>query len=272
MNWPVFFTRLGSAVIFTGIMLLGLMYEHPMAILLLAALVIFLCIKEFFNISKQIYADQHFTSFHFLISLAASAYLIVCMIIKIPEAFLVLTIIPVSLLIWSALSKKNTLAATLTTLISTLYIGLPIAMMVDLRNYAMVVPVGIVCLIWVNDTMAYITGSFIGRTTFTDISPKKTIEGTVGGIVFTMIIGWVFGSYMQDYLLPIHWMVIAGIVAIAGTLGDLLESQMKRKAGIKDSGNILPGHGGALDRFDSLLAVLPFVYLYFHSFANPHLL
>ncbi|MBX9449049.1 MAG: phosphatidate cytidylyltransferase [Taibaiella sp.] len=157
-------------------------------------------------------------------------------------------------------------------MISTLYIGLPIAMMVDLRNYAMVVPVGIVCLIWVNDTMAYITGSFIGRTTFTDISPKKTIEGTVGGIVFTMIIGWVFGSYMQDYLLPIHWMVIAGIVAIAGTLGDLLESQMKRKAGIKDSGNILPGHGGALDRFDSLLAVLPFVYLYFHSFANPHLL
>ncbi|MBX9449048.1 MAG: phosphatidate cytidylyltransferase [Taibaiella sp.] len=107
MNWPVFFTRLGSAVIFTGIMLLGLMYEHPMAILLLAALVIFLCIKEFFNISKQIYADQHFTSFHFLISLAASAYLIVCMIIKIPEAFLVLTIIPVSLLIWSALSKKK---------------------------------------------------------------------------------------------------------------------------------------------------------------------
>lgn len=269
MNWPVFFKRTGSAVIYVAVMLGGLMWEHPWAVLVLAALLQFLSIKEFFKISDLIFPNPNSNKISFWLAVVVSAFLIVAMVLKDALIYQLLVLVPITLFLWTALSKKNILSQTLTCLLAILYIGLPLAMMVDLRNYAMILPVGILVLIWVNDTMAYIVGSFIGKTPFTSISPKKTIEGTVGGIVFTMLIAWLFGTYLQDFLAAIHWMIIGGIVAITGTLGDLVESQMKRKAGIKDSGNILPGHGGALDRLDSILAVMPFVYVYFHWFAFP---
>jgi phosphatidate cytidylyltransferase len=124
---------------------------------------------------------------------------------------------------------------------------------------------------WINDTMAYLVGSFIGRTPFSKISPKKTWEGTLGGIFLTvLLLGWTASS-LFDQLMPaglsqpvssIHWYILALLAAIAGTAGDLLESKFKRMAGIKDSGSILPGHGGYLDRFDSLLLATPIVWIY----------
>ena len=127
-----------------------------------------------------------------------------------------------------------------------------------------------VCM-WSNDTMAYIVGSFIGKTPFSKISPKKTWEGTLGGILLTVAVVGSTASYLFDQLRPagltvavasIHWYILALLAAIAGTAGDLLESKFKRRAGIKDSGTILPGHGGYLDRFDSLLLATPFVWIY----------
>ena len=116
--------------------------------------------------------------------------------------------------------------------------------------------------IWINDTMAYLVGSFIGKTPFSKISPKKTWEGTAGGAVLCVGVMTLIGYYIGIYKMEV-WIVIAAIAAIVGTLGDLLESKLKRMAEVKDSGRILPGHGGFLDRFDSLLLATPAVYLYF---------
>jgi phosphatidate cytidylyltransferase len=131
-------------------------------------------------------------------------------------------------------------------------------------------PLLIIFSIWINDTMAYLVGSLIGKTPFSPISPKKTWEGTIGGaILCVLIIGFGFPkfiAYFFDTHLENSCFVIASICAIFGTLGDLLESKLKRLANIKDSGSIMPGHGGFLDRFDSLLIATPFVWLYIKLF------
>ncbi|TRX02742.1 phosphatidate cytidylyltransferase [Flavobacterium gawalongense] len=130
--------------------------------------------------------------------------------------------------------------------------------------------IGLFILIWTNDTFAYIVGKSIGRTKlFEKISPKKTIEGFLGGIVFAIFAGYLISKYyikanpeFSDRSILI-WTSIAVIVGIAGTIGDLIESKFKRIAGVKDSGNIMPGHGGILDRLDSVIFVAPIIFLFY---------
>jgi phosphatidate cytidylyltransferase len=154
------------------------------------------------------------------------------------------------------------------------YISLSLGFLVDLYDhvpgmrYPWFIPVFIIACMWINDTMAYIVGSLIGKTPFSKISPKKTWEGTLGGIILCTGVAGFLGSWFSgathgfDHWPAYHWYIIAGIAAIAGTAGDLLESKLKRLAGVKDSGSLMPGHGGFLDRFDSLLVAVPFVWLY----------
>jgi phosphatidate cytidylyltransferase len=114
-----------------------------------------------------------------------------------------------------------------------------------------------------NDTFAYLSGITLGKhKLFESVSPKKTIEGFIGGIVFSIIAGILLAKfYMEEPI--IYWIIIALIVGFFGTLGDLIESKFKRVAGVKDSGNIMPGHGGFLDRLDSIIFVAPFIYLFY---------
>ena len=116
--------------------------------------------------------------------------------------------------------------------------------------------------------MAYLVGSFIGKTSLTKISPKKTWEGTIGGAVLCIIVIALLGYYIPvaKVIAVQHWISIAALCAIFGTLGDLLESKLKRMANVKDSGNFMPGHGGFLDRFDSLLVAVPPVWAYVYFF------
>ncbi len=127
--------------------------------------------------------------------------------------------------------------------------------------------IGIFLLIWVSDSFAYITGSLFGRhKLFSRVSPKKTVEGALGGLVFALATAYLLAKY-EPIVSPIHWVVLAAIIVIAGSMGDLVESKMKRAAGVKDSGAILPGHGGMLDRLDSLVFAAPFAYLTLNIFA-----
>lgn len=122
----------------------------------------------------------------------------------------------------------------------------------------------LVLFIWTNDSFAFLVGKNFGkRKLFERVSPKKTIEGFIGGVFFTVIAGIVI-SYYFEILSMWQWVVLSLITSVLGTIGDLVESKFKRQAEIKDSGNIMPGHGGLLDRLDSLLFVAPFVYLYIH--------
>ena len=119
---------------------------------------------------------------------------------------------------------------------------------------------GMFLLIWTNDTFAYFTGRAIGkRKLFERISPKKTWEGTFGGILFTLLLGFLIGAYINKGEV-LFWMISALIIAPGAIFGDLLESLFKRSLNIKDSGKILPGHGGVLDRFDAALFTIPFFY------------
>lgn len=117
-------------------------------------------------------------------------------------------------------------------------------------------------LLWANDTFAYLTGRLLGKhKLFERISPGKTIEGSVGGLVFTLVGVVIFSRYV-DWL-SLKAAVGMGLIAVVfGTLGDLCESMLKRQAGVKDSGKLIPGHGGILDRFDSVLFAVPFVFVY----------
>jgi phosphatidate cytidylyltransferase len=122
------------------------------------------------------------------------------------------------------------------------------------------IPLILIVSIWVNDTMAYLVGSVIGKTPLSPISPNKTWEGTIAGIILSVLIV----SKLMAMVVPIqekYIFYISLIASIAGNFGDLLESKLKRLAGVKDSGSMMPGHGGFLDRFDSILFATPFVWL-----------
>jgi phosphatidate cytidylyltransferase len=120
----------------------------------------------------------------------------------------------------------------------------------------------ILSIIWVNDSFAFLVGKNFGKNKlFPSVSPKKTIEGFLGGLIFSLIAAIIISKFNLDFSM-LNWMVIGVIVSVIGTIGDLVESKFKRQAKIKDSGNIMPGHGGILDRLDSLLFAAPFVYLY----------
>lgn len=167
-----------------------------------------------------------------------------------------------------------------------LYIIMPLVMLIDLgingalsargergnagvtEVFTPLFPCAIIFSIWINDTMAYLVGSMIGKTPFSKISPNKTWEGTAGGVILCVVLISILGSFIPaaKHIALHHWIAIASICAIFGTMGDLLESKIKRLAGVKDSGRIMPGHGGFLDRFDSLLIATPFVWLYLKLF------
>lgn len=128
--------------------------------------------------------------------------------------------------------------------------------------------IGIFILVWVNDTFAYVVGSLIGKhKLYAAVSPKKTVEGFFGGLVFAVLAAYLIASYV-DILNKNQWIILAIVVVVMGSLGDLLESKFKRVANVKDSGAILPGHGGILDRLDSLVFAAPFAYLTLKIFEN----
>lgn len=129
-------------------------------------------------------------------------------------------------------------------------------------DYRPLILLAVFVTIWVNDTGAYLTGMTFGRhRLFERISPKKSWEGFIGGVVFAGLAGYVFSRFIPD-LNVWQWLVFAELIVAAGTLGDLTESLLKRTLGVKDSGNTIPGHGGLLDRFDSMLLAAPVILVY----------
>ena len=175
------------------------------------------------------------------------------------------------------LKKKHPLNSLAYAMLSQIYVGLPFALLNVLAfhsngwdsvsSYQFILPLSIFAFNWINDTGAYCTGMLLGKhPLFKRISPKKSWEGSIGGAVFSIA-----GAFALAHFFPIMptiaWVGMGLTVVVFGTWGDLTESLMKRHLGIKDSGNILPGHGGMLDRFDSAIMAIPaaVVYLYFIS-------
>jgi len=161
--------------------------------------------------------------------------------------------------------KTNRWKQTLDYLLGVFYITISLVLLNLLyqipveNNYQVLI--GLFFLIWLNDTFAYFTGSLIGKHKMSKISPKKTWEGAIGGFIFSMAGAYVFSIIFHDLSLT-EWIIFAFITVVFGTLGDLFESKLKRQAGLKESGNLMPGHGGILDRIDSILIAAPIVFFY----------
>ena len=157
---------------------------------------------------------------------------------------------------------ENPFADVLHTLLPMLYAATPLSMMPYL-HYSMNVLVMCIIMVWVNDSFAYMGGSLVGKhKMWSRHSPGKTWEGTAIGVAAAVAAGLFVGPLFETRLVWYDWLVLGLVCSIIGTLGDLVESMLKRSVGLKDSGNIMPGHGGFLDRFDSLLFILPVATAY----------
>ena len=279
-----FIQRAITGIIFVGV-LIGCILGGPISFSLLFALITALTIHEFgVIISKQpdVEINKPICMLAGVFLFFGFAYLGVMpgqTEILIPYLFLIIYLLVSELY----LKKKNPLNNWAYAMMSQIYIALSFAMLNvlayhsignegELSNYQVqynpILPLSIFIFTWINDTGAYCTGMLFGKhRLFERISPKKSWEGSIGGGVFSIIAAIVMAHYFP--FMPISiWRGLALTVVIFGTLGDLTESLLKRTIGIKDSGNILPGHGGMLDRFDSTLMAVPaaVVYLYIISF------
>lgn len=177
-----------------------------------------------------------------------------------------------SVLLYYLFSKKDKLFNSLQKfVIGLFYIGggsIFLTMIPYKENtFAELLIMGVFILIWVNDSFAYLTGKNFGKTKlFPSVSPKKTVEGVIGGYIFALIAAYIISNFETNLSL-LQWLILATVIVLTGNIGDLIESKFKRSAGVKDSGAILPGHGGMLDRLDSLIFAAPFVYLTLNIFS-----
>ena len=167
-------------------------------------------------------------------------------------------------------AKEDAVADLGRAFLTFVYITMPFALALLVPcagsgKYDFTLPLGLFVLIWVSDTFAYLCGISMGRHKLMErISPKKTVEGFVGGAVFTLAGGYVLSLVFPQTLSTGQWIVVAAIICVMGGVGDLVESMFKRLAGVKDSGRIMPGHGGVLDRLDSFIMSVPFVYTFLY--------
>ena len=268
--------RAFTALIFVIVMLLGL-YSHHYTFVLLFAIITAGCLWEFFLMVMD--RESHRDSIRLFIGVAfgltpfALASVLQLGWVDITEEFIIISSIlffPFIFLafIYELFSKSERPFMNVAYIVlGMVYIGAPFALLDFIAFegstfYANTV-LGLLLLSWANDTGAYLVGSKIGKTKLIPrISPNKTWEGSIGGVVITFICAWALCYFLDDDLRLRDWLVLAGIVSIFGSIGDLIESMLKRTAGVKDSGRLMPGHGGLLDRFDAFIFLLPFAAAY----------
>lgn len=286
LNKATFKTRALTALVFCLVMLAG--FLTPWTFFILFSIIHFGCWLEFQKLVGRINPEYAtITPFHkygvmiagwcMMLYFTNDAFAILGFPLHTLGWWLGLTlafVLPVSEFIFQ---KKIRLKNIGYSAFGLLYISLSWGLMIGLRVMFMgveeenekvyadtgwYIPLVLIATMWINDTMAYLMGSWFGKTPFSKISPKKTWEGTAGGAILAIVIVSVGMKLIMPYSNIRNWISISAIASITGIIGDLFESKLKRMADVKDSGQIMPGHGGFLDRFDSLLLATPFVWLY----------
>ncbi|MEN9512961.1 MAG: phosphatidate cytidylyltransferase [Chitinophagaceae bacterium] len=278
LNVAVFKTRTISAIVFGIIMMAGLMLNE-WSFFILFTIIQFGCLNEYIKLMGLIYPEYHTLAPTHRWGLLLVG--IVMMMVLSPNTLSIngysikyigsqiLPVLLVTMVAGELYFKKYNLQNVAISFFGLIYIPMCLSLMFQLRafmvntffiNWAFSIPLLLIATIWINDTMAYIVGSFIGKRPLSSISPNKTWEGTIAGIIISVaLVTKVLGTWIPIQEKYIFLMSL--VAAIAGTFGDLFESKIKRMAGVKDSGSMMPGHGGFLDRFDSILFAVPFVWL-----------
>ena len=271
-----FIVRTITGVLFVAVLVTCFFW--PLSMVLLFALITGLTIWEFGGLVNQ-WDDIQVNRF---ISTVAGVYLFLamagyCMGITRATVFVPYLITLIYLLVAELFTKAvNPINNWAYTMLSQMYIALPFSTINVLAfqtggegNYNFVLPLSVFVFLWVNDTGAYCAGSLFGKNKlFPRVSPGKSWEGSVGGAILVLvvaaIVGWLTADGESGWSIPV-WMGPGWVIVVFGTLGDLVESLFKRTLGVKDSGSILPGHGGMLDRFDSSLLAIPAAVVYVYS-------
>ena len=293
-NFSVFKVRALSAIVFVLIMLAGLLF-NSWSYFALFLLIQIGCLYEYQKLMRIIFPSyQQISKMHqwgvlvvglfMMTSLAPTDIILpVAILQKLPPAYqgiglrwIGLKAMPVALvlmLVADVFTRKADIRNISISFFGFIYISISLSLFYAMRgmflnsamsmffpNIELMVPILVIVTVWVNDTMAYIVGSFIGRTPISPISPKKTWEGTIAGVVLSVVIlSTVAGQFIPISTKYLYMITI--VASVMGNLGDLFESKLKRMAGVKDSGSMMPGHGGFLDRFDSILFAGPFVWI-----------
>ncbi|HWY37578.1 MAG TPA: phosphatidate cytidylyltransferase [Bacteroidia bacterium] len=274
-NTKTFITRTASAAVFVAVLLLCVWYNYY-SFSLFFALVGFVGLHEFYTLSKNLHIQANRPIgflLHAITVLIAFFYSFpeVAATVKLLALFFIVCCS--MLFVFELFSSKPHLSNIAYTIMAWLYVSLPFALLIvlGLNKNAAFEPqkvLGMIFFIWINDTGAYLVGSFLGKNKmYEKISPGKTWEGTIGGVLLCVGLSFLMVKIFPQLDLK-HWMAVSAIVAVFGTVGDLVESMFKRLVGVKDSGSIMPGHGGVLDRFDSLIFSTPFVFAYLAATGN----
>lgn len=273
-----FLTRTGTAILFAAVVIAGCLINQ-WTFLLLILIILVGSIREFYRISLPMFKKDKthhklYSNMALLMSLfslvlsflATFEYISKDLLFALPLCFAAIFYLEL------VLKSRKPFRNIGLNLLALYYIAMPLSLTFFLADvneqFTGAILLGVLFIIWGNDSGAYIVGSLIGRNKLIPhVSPNKTIEGFLGGGLFCFIVATlnisvfsqVSGFETLAFVKPLVWYIIAGFVFIFATMGDLVESLLKRSLEIKDSGNILPGHGGFLDRFDAFLFVLPFI-------------
>ena len=271
-----FIQRAITGIIFVAILVGGILYNQ-LSFAILFACITALTVREFGHLVN----GMEGVSINKMINMVGGTYLFFafmgyCLNISDSKIFIPYLFVIIYLIISELyLKKENPMNNWAYSMLSQIYVALPFALLnvlsfhanveLGVVDYNPILPLSVFVFIWINDTGAYCVGSLIGKhRLFERISPKKSWEGSVGGGIFAIACAFVF-AYFFPFMTELEWIGLTLTVVIFGTWGDLTESLLKRQLGIKDSGNILPGHGGMLDRFDSALLAIPAAVIYLYT-------
>ncbi|QCE41753.1 phosphatidate cytidylyltransferase [Psychroserpens sp. NJDZ02] len=261
-------TRALSGFLYVSLLIASLLNQH--AFIVLFFVFGFICLMEFCKLI-QLKSIVPYIIFIVLYFIFGYWQLVLKSDKGLDEATQILQVITlfVQLLLIKDLFSEKTipLFSSKRYIITTFYLSSGFVFLVLIANhnetFTPVYVLGSFILVWVNDTFAYLVGKNFGKQKlFPSISPKKTVEGFLGGLFFACIASYFIYIFTDQTLTFTHWLILSVIISVFGTLGDLIESKFKRQAKVKDSGVIMPGHGGLMDRFDSMIFAAPFIYLF----------
>ncbi len=265
-------TRTITGLLFISVLIFGILF-HPITFSLLFLVIGILALLEFYRLARRFKASSQVVYGALLgVYIFLSAFLWYYLKVGMYLSLLIFPLF-IFVFIWELYrNKKRPIVNIASTFLGLLYISIPLALLNHIAyfegHYQGKLVLGIFILMWASDTGAYVFGVSFGRKRlFERISPKKSWEGFFGGFV-TALIGAYILTQFYGVFEGVEWYVIAMLMVVFGTLGDLVESLFKRSLNLKDSGNILPGHGGILDRFDSILLAIPVIFTYLYFFVK----
>ncbi|MDG1052530.1 MAG: phosphatidate cytidylyltransferase [Flavobacteriaceae bacterium] len=267
-----FYTRSLTALAYAIVLLFPLFFNQYMFYLvgfICSLILVFEFIKLVSDYNHKFFSVDSGKSY-LILYLTFPLYLSLFILSKYPEfqlVFLLIIVITNVLLGFSLLKKKFFSFSILKNrFVGHFYLVGSLVIFFSMSNilgtYDPMIILSFLSLIWISDSAAYVFGvSFGKRPLLKSVSPKKSIEGFIGGVIFSILLSVIFSFYININFSLTQWLIIAVVTSVLGTLGDLVQSQFKREAGVKDSGKWLPGHGGLYDRMDSIIFASPFIYL-----------